>query len=694
MRLNSVKTKLLVAFGVVSLGAAVVGLFGFRSMHELSGYIDDLGGKQLPATLTLDRAHAKFGWILRNNLLAIIEQARGDQARFAATKARRDQAFVEFSEGKRALEALPRGPVEEVAWRDFVAAYEAWIPLFEANRAAIDQGDRAAVQDALARVAPVTNAVEARLDRLVAVQVELGEAKRREAAAASVSTGRGLWLAMLLSIAAAFGLGLATTLAITRVLDKVTHAAARMALGDLDQTLDHQGGDELGMLAASFRDLVAYLHGVAAAADSMSRGDVSQSVEPRSESDRLARNFGKAQASLRGLLGSMRAALGAARAGELGQRADARSTGLPGGYGELVAGMNQVFDAVETPINEAQRVLDRLAARDLTARTSGTFQGDYGRMMTALDVAAASLEESLEHVASASDHVASASAQIAPSSQAVAQGATEQASALQQTSAALLEMSGSTRRNAQSSASADALAQGAKGASATGQEAMVRMTAAMEKIRAATEGTAAIIRDINDIAFQTNLLALNAAVEAARAGEAGRGFAVVAEEVRGLALRSKEAARKTEDLIHESVQQSQQGAAISGQVGATLTDIVSGVGQVAAIVAQITHASEEQARGIDQVNQAMAQMDQVTQQSAASAEESSSAAEELASQAGELAALVGRFALSHRPGAPGRTAASALPASRPAPAPPPPAAGARRRSLVPAAPPEMGFRAF
>jgi methyl-accepting chemotaxis protein len=176
---------------------------------------------------------------------------------------------------------------------------------------------------------------------------------------------------------------------------------------------------------------------------------------------------------------------------------------------------------------------------------------------------------------------------------------------------------------------------------------MGQMTEAMNKIRAAAEGTAAIIRDINEIAFQTNLLALNAAVEAGRAGEAGRGFAVVAEEVRNLALRSKEAAKKTETLIGQSLDLTAQGEQISARVNATLSQTVSAVGNVTEIVAEIARASQEQATGIEQSNRAVSQMDQVTQQAAANSEETSSAAEELAAQAQELASLVGQFQLGN-----------------------------------------------
>ena len=62
---------------------------------------------------------------------------------------------------------------------------------------------------------------------------------------------------------------------------------------------------------------------------------------------------------------------------------------------------------------------------------------------------------------------------------------------------------------------------------------------------------------ILEITSQTNLLALNAAIESARAGEAGRGFAVVADEIRKLAESSKNSISRIQEVtkvIFEAVE--------------------------------------------------------------------------------------------------------------------------------------------
>ena len=246
----------------------------------------------------------------------------------------------------------------------------------------------------------------------------------------------------------------------------------------------------------------------------------------------------------------------------------------------------------------------------------------------------------IEQLGTGADQVATASGQVSSSSQQMAEGASEQASSLEETSASMLEMGSMSRQNADNAREANNLSGQTAEAATTGNEAMTRMSQAIDDIKKSSDETAKIIKTIDEIAFQTNLLALNAAVEAARAGEAGKGFAVVAEEVRNLAMRSAEAARTTNDMIEGSQKNADTGVQVAQEVAESLGTIVASAQKVTGLINEISAASDEQAKGVDQINAAMTQMDSVTQSNASNAEESASASEELNAQAAELKKVV------------------------------------------------------
>jgi hypothetical protein len=239
-----------------------------------------------------------------------------------------------------------------------------------------------------------------------------------------------------------------------------------------------------------------------------------------------------------------------------------------------------------------------------------------------------------------SAQVAQAAEQVAASSDNLSQGTASQAAALEETSASLEELSSQTKANVKSAELTSQETNLAREAADNGRQAMERMTAAIQQIKASSDQTSKIINTIDEIAFQTNLLALNAAVEAARAGDAGKGFAVVAEEVRNLAGRSAEAASSTSALLDEAQTNADHGVAMAEEVNTILEQISDRVGSAAKLVGDMTASSSEQAMGISHINGAVNQIDEVTQASNANASQSASAGRDLSGLASQLNQMV------------------------------------------------------
>jgi methyl-accepting chemotaxis protein len=311
-------------------------------------------------------------------------------------------------------------------------------------------------------------------------------------------------------------------------------------------------------------------------------------------------------------------------------------------------------------VTEAQRVIEALAEGNLTERMSGDFEGAFALLRDQMNKTVDTLRDTVVRMDEASGAISTAASDIAEGNANLNKRTQEQSSALEETAASLEEMTATVKQNAANAVQANQLAASARDAAEKGGQVVGSAVSAMTAITESSKKVADIIGVIEQIAFQTNMLALNAAVEAARAGDQGRGFAVVAAEVRNLAQRSAAAAKEIKGLIQDSQEKVDQGAKLVNRSGETLQEIVGSVKKVSDIVGEINAASDEQATGIDQINQAVTQMDKSTQQNAAMVEEAAAAAESMNEQARSLTELVSFFRVENQ-------------SEAPPPPPPPPA---------------------
>jgi methyl-accepting chemotaxis protein len=246
------------------------------------------------------------------------------------------------------------------------------------------------------------------------------------------------------------------------------------------------------------------------------------------------------------------------------------------------------------------------------------------------------MDQAVSTVRSGAHGMDVACSEIASGNQDLSDRTEQTAGNLQRTSSSMAALTQTVRQSADSAQQANQLALNASKVAAQGGAVVAQVVQTMQGINDSSRKISDIISVIDGIAFQTNILALNAAVEAARAGDQGRGFAVVASEVRSLAGRSAEAAKEIKTLISASVERVEQGSALVGQAGTTMTEVVDSIRRVTDIMGEISSATAEQASGVAEVGSAVNEMDQATQQNAALVEQMAAAASSLKSQSQEL----------------------------------------------------------
>lgn len=284
-----------------------------------------------------------------------------------------------------------------------------------------------------------------------------------------------------------------------------------------------------------------------------------------------------------------------------------------------------------------------------------------------------------EVLAEGATEIAQTSSQVAGSSETLSSAVSQQAAAVQETSVSVEELTAMVKKSSDNCNSSAAFSLESRDTVIEGKRAVEEMIRSVDEVsdgndqimKSVEEGNrkiaeiSSVIADIaaktkviNDIVFQTKLLSFNASVEAARAGENGKGFAVVAEEVGNLAQMSGRSAGEISAIVDESIRKVDQIVAdnkanverfvliakgkvqksqdVASKCGTMFDQVVESTSRVNGLIDEISRASSEQSKGIQEITNAMGQIDVATNENSSVTHSVAKAAKDLSDRADVL----------------------------------------------------------
>ena len=282
-----IRTKLLAVFGFVSINAAVIGIVGTLSIKAI-GEADTRLDKEMTVPLgELNTMAVSFQQIRVAYRDVILARNEAEQEKYAeALKVAEQDLQKESAQFEQTITT----PELKDAFKTFVSTHAAFIPienqvveLAMANRHKEAMNllrDKGAIASATAQ--------QASMDKLVVMKID--EAKRLSEDNAATANRASLVMILTFAfgvvIAIALGLFIAglTASHINYLVDKASHVAE----GDLTISVEQQSKDEIGQLAASFKQMVENLRRTIGRVGEASSAVASASIEISSSTEQMA----------------------------------------------------------------------------------------------------------------------------------------------------------------------------------------------------------------------------------------------------------------------------------------------------------------------------------------------------------------------------------------------------------------------
>ena len=253
--------KLISGFVFVALIAGVIGIVGYSSLHEV-------GGVRLAGIRDL--------LTVNDGQLMVIVGERGlvnhlyTDDKKTAQYDYMDEGFAKIEQTKLDYTSLPKNEEETAMWDRFSQAYDQWLAdhnivvdyarqIDEMTAAGSSESEISAVENQMMQAHFTARESFLVSNDILKEMVALNE----ELAAQSVNSANVMIIVFaLVGVLLAIILGLYISNVISKPVKQMLDTAEKIAEGDLNVEVSYQSRDEVGMLAAAFKKMTAYMNEV------------------------------------------------------------------------------------------------------------------------------------------------------------------------------------------------------------------------------------------------------------------------------------------------------------------------------------------------------------------------------------------------------------------------------------------------
>jgi methyl-accepting chemotaxis protein len=286
-----------------------------------------------------------------------------------------------------------------------------------------------------------------------------------------------------------------------------------------------------------------------------------------------------------------------------------------------------------------------MATGNLSARPVAQGRDEVAQTIVEMSAALVRLSDMVASVRTGAAAVTQASQQVAAGNQNLSTRTRTSAAGLKQVVDGVERYAGALESCGRQVAEVLASVQALRLDAARNRKQMARLQAGLSSLQTHSREIGDIVTLIDGIAFRTNILALNASVEASKAGEAGRGFSVVAQEVRSLAMRCADSARRVAGVVQRSTGDIQKNAMLADETNTALAATDTHVDRIHSAMRHVSSLTAQGEKESAAILQEVWSLNAAIGQNANLVEQLAQASGDLGSQGERLSHQLGQFKL-------------------------------------------------